>query len=382
MSTVRKRLYHLWKKLSERQSRKKFEKDNNRHDIERFKSCPDKKPAARIWREMRALHRYWGCYPYQYYRFDFYRQDCALSVEEMKTYVPHFFMTNLFFPLSYKSYGVLCEDKLLTYALLQAYDVSQPKLLFCYDHNHCWNNTGSAISDSELNSLLQASTADKLFVKPRFGLGGKGIMVFTKNAQHHFTDERGTLLYDHFTKTGREEQEAFIVQEGLSQHQELSAIYPHSINTFRVITHCINGKARVLYALLRMGRGGKHVDNASSGGLYVKVDPDTGTLSNEATTYNRMMYTAHPDTGFSFKDVRIEAWGDVKAFAIEVATKLREINYLGWDIALTTTGPAVVEVNNSPDMGMIQDFYGGVRDGLQIKPKDWWYQSNYTIKNL
>src|SRR5438270_12644924 len=106
MSAVRKRLYFFWKKLSERQSRKKFETENNRDDIARFNACTSKKPAAQIKREMKALHRYWGCYPYQYYRFDFFRHDCKLTLEDMKTYVPHFFMISLFSPLSYKSYGV------------------------------------------------------------------------------------------------------------------------------------------------------------------------------------------------------------------------------------------------------------------------------------
>jgi hypothetical protein len=33
-------------------------------------------------------------------------------------------------------------------------------------------------------------------------------------------------------------------------------------------------------------------------------------------------------------------------------------------------------------MEMIQDFYGGIRDDLKIKPKDWWYRSNFTLKNI
>jgi glutathione synthase/RimK-type ligase-like ATP-grasp enzyme len=77
----------------------------------------------------------------------------------------------------------------------------------------------------------------------------------------------------------------------------------------------------------------------------------------------------------------LENWTTVKAFAVHVAEKFREIRFLGWDIALTEDGPAVIELNNSPDMGMIQDFYGGVRDGLHITPKDWWYQSKFTLKN-
>jgi hypothetical protein len=317
MSAVRKRLYYFWKKLSEKQSRKKFETDNNRDDIARFKACTDKKPAARIAQEMKALQQYWGCYPYQYYRYDFFRKDCPLSLEEMKTYVPHFFIMSLYFPHSYKEYGVLCEDKLLTYATLKAYAVPQPGLLCCYDNNTASDNANNPISDASLQALIDGCTAEKLFIKPRFGLGGRGIDVFNKTGGG-FVNENKAVLDAAFFK--RELKEGFyIVQEGLVQHESLNHLYPHSVNTFRIMTECISGKVRVLYALVRMGSGGQQIDNASSGGLY---------------------------------------------------------------IAFTEDGPAVIELNNAPGIGIIQDCYGGIRDDLNINPKDWWYQSNYTIKNL
>src|SRR5215203_1861411 len=258
MSAVRKRLYYFWKKLSEKQSRKKFEQDNNKNDIERFKNCTAKKPAAQIKREMKALRHYWNCYPYQYYRYDFYRADCSLSLEEMKKYVPHFFIMSLYFPLSYKEYGVLCEDKLLTYATLKAYDVPQPKLLFCFDHNTFFDSANNPVSNEVLDTLIKTSTAEKVFIKPRFGLGGRGIDVFNKEANNEFVNEHQIKLdYNFFLKELKDN--FYIAQEGLTQHESLNALYPHSVNTFRIMTECINGGVRVLYSLVRMGSGGQQI---------------------------------------------------------------------------------------------------------------------------
>ena len=381
MSAVRKRLYYFWKKLSEKQSRKKFERDNNKDDIERFEKCTHKKPAARIRQEMKALQQYWGCFPYQYYRYDFFKKDCTLTIEEMKTYVPHFFIMSLYFPHSYKEYGVLCEDKLMTYATLKAYGVSQPKLLFCYDHNRFFDAANNPLTDIELDAVLQTSSADKLFIKPRFGLGGKGITVFNKNASGKFVNESGVVLDSAFFHKNLS-NEFYIVQEGLVQHEVMNTLYPHSINTFRIMTECINGNVRVLYALVRMGSGGQQIDNASSGGLYIKIDPETGILAEQAFAFNRFTFYKHPDTEFVFKDAPIESWHEAKKFTIEVAKKFREIKYMGWDIAFTIYGPSVIELNNAPGISIIQDCYGGIRDILKIRPKEWWYQSNYTIKNL
>jgi hypothetical protein len=381
MSAVRKRLYYFWKKLSEKSARKKFENDNNKEDIERFKTCTNKKPASQIKQEMKALHNYWDCFPYQYYRFDFYKKECALTVEEMKTYVPHFFIMSLYFPHSYKEYGVVCEDKLLTYALLKAYAIPQPKLLFCFDHNTFFDGANNPISTTALNALIRTSTAAKLFVKPRFGLGGRGIAVFNRNVNEEFADENQVKL-DHNYFLNELKDHFYIVQEGLEQHESMNALYPHSVNTFRVMTECINGQVRVLYSLVRMGSGGQQIDNASSGGLYIKIDPETGVLADKAFAFNRRMFDKHPDTGFIFKDAHLEKWNEAKAFTITIAKKFREIKYMGWDIAFSKNGPSVIELNNAPGIGIIQDCYGGIRDDLNINPRDWWYQSNYTIKNL
>jgi hypothetical protein len=351
--------------------------------------CVHRKPAAQMKRELNTLHRYWGCYPFQYYRFDFYKQDCPLTVEEMKKYVPLFFLHYLYFPLSYKDYGMLCEDKLLTYAMLKAYDVPQPRLLFCFDHNMFFDSNNNPISQTEADALINASPTNTLFVKPRFGSEGKGIAIFNK-CNGAFADEHNTALDHSFflnnaknkSIPGRDTSGFYIVQESLSQHDELNRIYPQAINTYRAITECINGEARMLYCVVRMGSGGRQIDNASAGGIFVRIDLDTGELFDSAQAFDQSQCTTHPDTGFVFKGARMETWAETKAFTVNAALKFRDIRYLGWDIAVTKDGPSVIEFNNKPDMAGIQDSYGGIRDDLKINPKDWWYQSNFTIKNL
>jgi hypothetical protein len=390
MSAVRKQLYYIWKKLSERETRTKLATKFYKNDLERFEKCNERKPAAQIKQELKALQRYWNCYPFHYYRFDMYRKDCTLSLEEIKTYVPLFFLNNLFFPLSFKDYGIVCEDKLLTYALLKAYEIPQPRLLFCYDNKTFFDAENNPITPSQTDAIINVSAAGKLFVKARFGSEGKGIFTFGRDDKQRFVDENDHVFDHHFftedirvkSVEGRDNTGFFIVQEGLVQHESLNHIYPHAVNTFRFNTECVNGNVTILHTLMRMGSGGEQVDNASSGGMYIKVDKDTGLLGDYAFMSDRSIHQTHPDTGFIFKGARIEAWPQVKAFALAAAKKFREMRYLGWDIALTNDGLSVIEVNHHPGFNMVQDCYGGARDDLKINPKDWWYQSNYTIKNI
>jgi hypothetical protein len=345
---------------------------------------------AQIKREMKALQKYWNCYPFQYFQFDLYRQDCTLSLEEMKQYVPKFFLNHLFFPISYKDYGIICEDKLMTYALLKAYEIPQPGFLFCYDHDTFFDVQNNTISDAAVNDIIMRSTAEKLFVKTRFGSEGKGIFIFTRNATNQYTDAQQTLLNHHFFKdnpqvktiAGRDKTGFYIVQEGLTQHETMSRMYPYSINTFRIITSYENGEPKILYTLMRMGRDGNQVDNAALGGLYIKVDIETGELADFAYMADHSRHLVHPDTGFRFKGARIDQWEAVKAFALAATEKFREIKYIGWDVAITKNGFAMIEINHHTGFDIVQDYYGGARDVLKINPKEWWYQTNYTIKNM
>ncbi len=380
MSGVRKRIYFYWKKMGEKRLRNKYDTVFFKEDLDRFKRATAIKPAAQIKSELDALRKYWGCYPYQYYRFDLYLKECTLSVEEMKNYVPLYFLNNLFFPLSYKDYVILSFDKLMNYVLLKAYDAPQPRFVFGFDHQTFYDGANNPISNEEVDRLINASGAAKLFVKPRFGSEGKGIEIF-KRLANGFLNAEGEVL-DHNYLLNTLKNGRYIVQEGLVQHEEMNALYPDSINTLRVITQCINGNAKVLYALIRMGKGGNQVDNAAAGGVYVKLDPQTGALGDIAYAHDRITFGKHPDTGFLFKGSSIENWPKVKELALSVARKYRELTYVGWDIALTTDGPSIIELNSTPDMAMIQDCFGPIREDLQISPKDYWYQENFTIRNV
>ncbi len=380
MSAVKKRLYYFWKKMAEKQTRKSIADVHFKEDIKRFEQSTNRKPEAQIKREMKALQKYWDCFPFQYYRFDLFRKDCKLQLEEMKKYVPHYFLFNLFYPLSFKDYGILCEDKLLSYAMLKAYEIAQPKLLFCFDNNRFFSSENAPLLPEEVNTVINASATEKLFIKPRFGVGGKGIFVFRKEENRYVDDQQNVLDHNFFLNVLKDG--FYIVQEGLVQHASINNIYPNSVNTFRIVTECIEGEARILFSILRMGSGGQQVDNASSGGMYIKINSDNGQLNDFAYTTDRSTFNAHPDTNFIFKGAVLENWAEAKSFALEAAIQFREIKYLGWDVAVSTDGPSIIEFNHHPGVGIVQDCYGGIRDDLKIVPKEWWYKSNYTIKNL
>lgn len=377
---MRSKLYWIWKKLSERSQRAHY-KEHYKVDIEYFENYKDKKSALTMKREMKVLQKYWGCYPFQYIRYGMYKKTCTMSVDEMKDYIPNYFAYYLFFPRFTKCYGIVSDDKELTHRLFDSYGVRQAEMLFQFKHQLFYDHQKNILDDSEVDKLIVDSDAERLFLKPTMGLGGKGIMVFNKKEK--FIDKQGNELTADFVRKNLDKSENYLLQEGLKQHDEINKIYPNAVNTFRVKTKMIDGKAEILFAMLRMGQGGNQLDNASLEGLVCKVDIDTGNFDSLGYTGLGRTMKAHTDSNFVFEGYSFPYWNEVKEFVLMAARKIEIIGYIGWDIAYTVNGPVVIEMNAAAGLEFLQDCHGGVRKAYGIEnPGKYWFNDNYAIRDL
>lgn len=376
---LRKYLYYLVKKASERAHRSYYRSYYQRH-IDACAASAERKPARVMRREMRALQRYWGCTPVHYYRYKFWNRACPLSLEEMKDYIPDFFAYYLMYPLSFRDRNILCEDKRLMYGLNRGLGIPQPHEVFNTRDGKLYDEALDPLTPDQAMERIDTCRAANIFLKPTFGVGGRGIRVFERG-ETGYTDTASGQRLDARLLADLAKADC-VAQEGIVQHPLLNAIYPHSVNTFRIITECDGHHAKVLLSLLRMGNGGSRVDNASSGGLYIRVDPATGTLGQQALRDDQAAFAEHPDTGFRFSGYRVPMWEELTAFACSLAMKYREMRYVGWDVAYTEQGPLVIEGNNGPDMSIIQDHYGGLRTTFGIdRPHSYWFREDFTLRN-
>lgn len=186
--------------------------------------------------------------------------------------------------------------------------------------------------DKRLEEFL--SKYDKCIVKPVEGSGGYGIEIVD-------TD---------LIKNGNYSVEGKLIEALIIQHDEINKLYPCAVNTLRVFSYY----GHIIGSVLRVGRGGMNIDNASSGGLFAEVDIDNGIIRHNAVNYQNKEYVVHPDTQVQFLGFQIPMWDDVCNLICD-ATKLVEgIPLLGWDIALTSIGPEIIEVNAQPEIALLQ----------------------------
>ncbi len=181
--------------------------------------------------------------------------------------------------------------------------------------------------------------------KPVDGSCGKGFEKI------HVPDySTAAELYRYLIETDR-----LLVEDFIVQHPTLAAIYPHSVNTLRVVTILSkDGEPHILYAFLRLGNGGRNVDNISSGGMTAPVDVETGVISNVAFDKKSNYYEVHPETGSPIVGVTIPMWDKVVRLVLDAARKIPQLRYIGWDVAVTETGVEFVEGNQHPGHGFLQ----------------------------
>lgn len=176
--------------------------------------------------------------------------------------------------------------------------------------------------------------------KPVDGMCGKNIEKITvNNAKDTFN-----YLIDH---------NLLLVEEVLEQNDVLKALHPHSINTVRIITIRNKDLVSILAIYFRIGNG-KVVDNFNSGGMVVPVNKETGIVEFPALDKAGNLYERHPLTDVSIKGFKIPMFEECKKLVMESALIISETNMVGWDVALTKSGPALVEGNEFPGHDIYQ----------------------------
>jgi len=366
---------YLARRLREVKHRLTYKKSYKRmaQAMERFKKCSNKKPKSQMKEEVNLCKKFWGCYPLHYYRYDLYKKDKQLSEHGLLNYIPEFFFYNLFLPFyDSNKYKILLTDKIITEQLFRSLAISQPHIICKLIDNYIYTDELFKISYHNISQQLMDKKYQKIFVKPVDGQGGYGIYIFHKNNNGKYITEGNDVFNEEFlNKIGAKND--YIIQDGIEQDPEISKIYPHSVNTFRITTENKNGNIRILCSVLRIGRNGNQVDNISQNGLILKINTDTGEVGRYATSEQCEYFEKHPDTNFIFKMYKIPNWTEIKRYLIKNAKKLPQFTYLGWDIALAKNGPLAIEANLGFGLDLYQIALGGLKEIFQITdPQFYW----------
>ncbi len=261
------------------------------------------------------------------------------------------------YPSNPRKYFDYANDKLLAKKSLEARRLRVPKtyltISFFYEL-------------VELEEALKRYTS--FVIKPAFGSGGNGIMVISAYEEGHWISVSGKRytfkeIKKHiadiiFGVYSFSMNDTAIIEERIVQHSLVSELSPHGLADIRMI----NYKGNNVKAMLRIatiasdGRANLH-----QGGIGVSIDLQSGRTL--AARIAKEDITHHPDTGRALLDVELPHWDEILHLC-EEAAKAVPLDYLGIDIALSDSGPVILEVNARPGIE-IQNVAGeGLREKL------------------
>lgn len=182
------------------------------------------------------------------------------------------------------------------------------------------------------NFLEKYETA---LVKPVSAEQGSGIFKISKH-------EEGKLEQLLLQK----DVSPFLMEELLSNCDELNAVNSHSLNTLRVYTVVPKGETpKVVSTSLRCGCGNTVVDNWGSGGIGYPVDLDLGIICSYGKNKKGEPFAIHPGSQVQMIGMKIPFFREAIDLAITCTLHNANVLYAGIDIALTPNGPELIELN-------------------------------------
>ncbi len=141
-----------------------------------------------------------------------------------------------------------------------------------------------------------------------------------------------------------------VVEDVIIQHPEMQRLYPDSVNCLRMTTLLVDGQAHMLYAVLKTGNNGNFVDNLESGGFACHVDRETGVVCGPGHTSSSIsdaqLVEVHPISGVAFRGFKVPFYREAANLVCRAALEVPQVRYIGWDVCITETGPAIIEGNN------------------------------------
>lgn len=210
--------------------------------------------------------------------------------------------------------------------------MNRPKTILKHINGFFLNENDELINREDAISELEKF--ERIIIKPSNVERGIGVKVL--NLKDEFKDS--IKLIHEYIRSGD-----FIIQDLITQSEQMNSFNPTSVNTIRVITLLINNKVEILSTVLRIGAKGAVVDNYSQGGKSLPMDRKTGSL--RGIVMCREEIYPFDDENYPYKREVIKGYDKILNL-VEMHKNLPYIRIIGWDFAIDENyEPVFIELN-------------------------------------
>lgn len=301
--------------------------------------------------------------PTEYYIYGIGRRGVQLS--RLREYIVTSWAVKELRPrLNSRLWEPVLRNKILFHQHLARHSLPSAQFYGLFQPQFGYTASGASLRDGDdLQRLLQTLPEQEIIIKPVDGLKGAHISKYRVTDTGALLDCQGVRQPVRAIAERISWGNGFLVEECLSNHRELRAYNPSSLNTCRVVSFVNKaGSCRILFATARFGRAGSVTDNWSAGGVAVGIDLASGTMGRGLVLpqFGGGWRDYHPDSGLPFVGKVLPYWPELLEVVRQAALTLPWCHSIGWDVAITPKGPVLVEGNGQWNPSLGQAFTGGL----------------------
>lgn len=325
----------------------------------------------RIFRELVALNatHSLGIRPYFQYRLF----DPTLSAQEKRRYLPDTPWANarLWSRFNPKQYRSLYANKLIFNRFFSAVGLPVAKIFGVYDPMVGRAMDGRPLrSSADLREWLPSVATDGFVFKAIEGVRGHSLLVFDGRTAHdpnlfatlsgeHYDAERLVAFADDTAELQRHQpganRRAFLIEERIRPHPNLAEFIGPTLCSVRIQTIvAVDGKSKIIAAVFKLQPKPVGVDHLIYGAVGCWVDLDSGVLLGGRTRNSLEDATMIPGTQTSFVGFQLPDWQKTKELALRAAEAFPWARSIGWDVAMSGSGPVLIEGNQEWSPSLIQ----------------------------
>lgn len=252
-----------------------------------------------------------------------------LSKKQKQDFVTSGNFFNILSYLNPREYRVLTKDKLIFNQIFKDYI------------NREFLDVRTATTE-ELTKFIKGKK--HVFAKPNTDFGGHNIEKIKTKDIKDIRKFKNQLMNN----------KQFLLEEEIIQAKEIDEMNPSTVNTLRVVTLYNKGEVHILGNFFRLGLDDNPALQCRDANFILNED---GTLASKIIDDDGKEYKKHPLTDYDLTKLKkLPYIKESYDLVIKAAKLIPEIRYIGWDIALTDNGPTIIEGNEYPSYGPIQNY--------------------------
>ncbi|MCM2561616.1 hypothetical protein M8744_05610 [Lutimaribacter sp. EGI FJ00013] len=227
--------------------------------------------------------------------------------------------------------------------------------------NASYGSIPSLRTAAEIETFLSEKARYPIFVKPEAGSGSVGsalVEQFDRSTGELQLLNGSKITVRKFSEEIFEDYAAgFLIQSAIQQHPALYNVTGSAVGTIRVVTVLRDEEPEILYTLWKIPSPTAMSDNYwQDGSMLAELDRKTGQIiqCRKGTGPCLEQPETHPESGKVFRQVEIPHWDEVRDMTTRCHALFPHFGVLGWDVAITESGPMIVECNVNPHHTLYQ----------------------------